>query len=83
MDSRELKHRAAEAHRLLTDPLLLEGLNHILAAARDELEICAPEDLLKMQAKAWAARSLPDWLDEQVKSAPSTESPDKPDPDIV
>lgn len=73
MDNRDLRHRAAEAARLLSEPLLIEALNTILAEARDELERCDPEHMLEWQAKAQAARALPDALKAIVVSAPPLE----------
>lgn len=86
MDDRAKRHRAAEASRLLSEPLLLEALNTILAEARDELERCDSDHMLEWQAKAQAARALPDALREIVLSAPPVvdeEPTAKPDPGVV
>lgn len=86
MDDRALRHRAAEASRLLSDPLLLEALNTILAEARDELERCDSDHMLEWQAKAQAARALPDALKAIIVSAPvvpDDEPTAEPDPGVI
>lgn len=86
MDDRAKRHRAAEADRLLSEPLLLEALNTILAEARNGLETCKPDELLDWQARAAASRALPDVLREIVLSAPPVvdeEPTAKPDPGVV
>ncbi len=71
MNERDLRHRAAEADRLLSEPLLIEALNSILAEARDELERCDAAHLHEWQARAQAARALPDALKAMILSAPT------------
>jgi hypothetical protein len=85
MDERELRHRAAEASRLLGEPLLAEALNTILAEARNALETCGPDQLLMWQARAQAARALPDALREVVVAGPvaEPEPTDKLDPGTI
>lgn len=72
-DERDLRHRAAEASRLLSEPLLIDALNTILAEARDELERCAPDKMLEWQAKAQAARALPDALRAHILAGPTAD----------
>ena len=85
MNERDLRHRAAEASRLLSEPLLLEALNAILAEARDNLERCGPEHLREWQANAKAARALPDALNAFIVAAPTAEPEptDNPDPGVI
>ena len=73
MDERELRRRAAEADRLLREPLLIEALNLILADARDQLETCPVDKLLEWQGKAAAARALPDALRGIIVAGPVAE----------
>lgn len=70
MDERELRHRAAEASRLKSEPLLIEALNAILADARDALETCTPEELLRLQANAAAARALASAIERVILQGP-------------
>lgn len=74
MDEREPRRRAAEADRLLREPLLIEALNLILADARNELETCPVDKLLEWQGKAAAARALPDALRAVILAGPVAES---------
>lgn len=73
MDDRELRRRAAEANRLLREPLLIEALNTILADARDELERCTADDLPMWQARASACRALTDQLRGVILAGPPTD----------
>ncbi len=85
MDERELRHRAAEADRLLREPLLIEALNTLLAEARDELERCDAEHMLEWQAKAQAARGLTDALHAVIAAGPVVpeEPTSNPDPGVT
>lgn len=82
MDERELRHRAAEADRLLREPLLIEALNTILAEARNELETCPVERLLEWQAKAAAAHALEGALRAVILAAPPVEPTVTNDPGV-
>ena len=83
MDSRDIRHRGAEASRLLADPILQTAINTVIEDAKNALvtvDASNMAEVLRLQAGAQAAAMLEDVLNGYILAAQSL-APD-PEPTV-